>query len=74
MIVDDSPRESVDPRSGVQGRLLLRARQRPGDLAAALLTEDEAQLLRRAQAVGWSGRNVGQGASQLSAHSMLRLK
>ena len=46
------PRRS---RLRVKRSLLLRARQRPGDLAPALLAEHEAHLLRRAQAVRMIG-------------------
>ena len=39
----------------VQGGLLLRGRERPRSLTAALLAKDEAHLARRAQAVGMIG-------------------
>ena len=55
-------------------RLLLGAGEGPGGARAPLLPEREAQLLRRPQPLGLSGRNVAQGASSSSAHSRLRRK
>src|SRR5215218_1724414 len=54
----------------VQRSLLLRARQRPRDLAAPLLAEHEAHLLRRAQPVRVVGaeRRAGSVAVQRAQH------
>jgi hypothetical protein len=58
----------------VERGLLLRRGQRPRDLAPALLAEDEAHLLRRAQPVRVVGAERGHGASQSSAHKRFCLK